>query len=266
MKHSKIISAILSLSIIASQASGFVPNGTAKSESNALTAYAYTENVSGTWIKNNNTGKWWYKHTDGSYTTNDWEKINNVWYHFDKDGWMQTGWLQIGDKWYYLDPSGAMHTGWKEINGKWYFFNPTGYMHTGWKQDKGKWYFLNEDGKMLTGWLRDHDKLYYLGDDGAMLTGWQAIGVYRYHFGEDGAWIPTEEGGNIYSIFTVTAKNGVNVRSSRSTASDSNINGTAVCGKDCIITEIVDGWGYTKGINCTNGKQSGWIYMENMIQ
>lgn len=66
---------------------------------------AYDEDKAG-WIEDN--GKWWFKHTDGSYTKNDWEQIDGIWYHFDVDGWMQTGWLEIDGKWYYLKPNGAM--------------------------------------------------------------------------------------------------------------------------------------------------------------
>ena len=246
MKHRKIISAILSLTIIASQASRFVPNGTAKKDGNALTAYAYTENVSGNWIQNKNTGKWWYKHTDGSYTKNSWEKINNYWYHFDIYGWMQTGWLQLSGKWYYLDPkNGYMHTGWIQYKGKWYYLNPNGDMHIGWLEYKDKTYYLFEDGAMVTGLLELDDGVYYFGDDGAL------INYAKF---------------DVPSYYTVTAKSGVNVRSSRSTANSNNIVGAAVYGKDCIITEIVDGWGYTEAINCTNGKKSGWIYLENMTK
>ena len=52
--------------------------------------------------------RWWYQHSDGGYTTSDWEYIDDKWYYFDALGWMQTGWQYINDKWYYLDSSGAM--------------------------------------------------------------------------------------------------------------------------------------------------------------
>ena len=35
----------------------------------------------GTWIKESN-GRWWYRHTDGSYTKYDWEYIDGSWYFF----------------------------------------------------------------------------------------------------------------------------------------------------------------------------------------
>ena len=58
------------------------------------------------WIRNGN--RWWYRHVDGSYTTNGWEVINGAWYYFDGAGWMVTGWLKRPSGWYYLTGSGAM--------------------------------------------------------------------------------------------------------------------------------------------------------------
>ncbi len=58
------------------------------------------------WIKEN--GKYWYRHVDGSYTTNDWEQIDGKWYFFDSDGWMKTGWIEYKGKWYYLKSDGSM--------------------------------------------------------------------------------------------------------------------------------------------------------------
>lgn len=77
----------------------------------------------GSWIQSN--GRWWFKHNDGSYTSDGWEKIDGVWYHFDSSGWMQTGWVKDGS-WYYLDGSGAMKTGWMKVSGKWYYAYSSG--------------------------------------------------------------------------------------------------------------------------------------------
>ena len=51
---------------------------------------------------------WWYRHGDGSYTTNNWEFIDGYWYYFDGNGYMKTGWQEIWGKWYYLYSDGAM--------------------------------------------------------------------------------------------------------------------------------------------------------------
>lgn len=79
------------------------------------------------WIQSGN--RWWYRHSDGSYTRSGWELINGTWYHFDGSGWMQTGWLNLNGTWYYLAPSGAMYgQGWHWINGKCYYMHASGAM------------------------------------------------------------------------------------------------------------------------------------------
>ena len=77
------------------------------------------------WIQSGS--RWWYKHADGSYTTNGWEKINGTWYYFDQAGWMATGWVKDNGTWYYLENSGAMKASqWFEVGGKWYYVNGSG--------------------------------------------------------------------------------------------------------------------------------------------
>ena len=92
------------------------------------------------WIQSGS--RWWYRHSDGGYTRNAWEKINGKWYHFDGSGWMQTGWLQLGSTWYYLESSGAM------AEDKWvgdYYLTGSGAMATNqwvgnkWVDQNGKW-------------------------------------------------------------------------------------------------------------------------------
>ena len=99
----------------------------------------------GSWIQSN--GRWWFKHNDGSYTSNGWEKINRTWYHFDGSGWMQTGWVKDGS-WYYLDGSGAMKTGWLKDNGSWYYLDSSGAMKIGWMKVSGKWYYAYSSGAL----------------------------------------------------------------------------------------------------------------------
>ena len=99
----------------------------------------------GRWIRSGS--RWWFKHNDGSYTTNDWEKIDGVWYRFDNSGWMQTGWVKDGS-WYYLDGSGAMKTGWLKDNGSWYYLQDSGAMKTGWMKVSGKWYYAYSSGEL----------------------------------------------------------------------------------------------------------------------
>ena len=136
-------------------------NTTTQSSSNSSSSSTSTSSSSGnysstdttvtsnqsksTWMYSN--GRWWYKHADGSYKTNGWEKINGVWYRFDNSGWMQTGWVKDGS-WYYLDGSGAMKTGWLKDNGSWYYLQDSGAMKTGWMKVAGKWYYAYSSGAL----------------------------------------------------------------------------------------------------------------------
>ena len=74
----------------------------------------YYVNGSGLWTKTkqpaqwiSSGGRWWYRHSDGSYTKNGWETIGGKDYLFDGAGWMLTGWQSVNGIWYYLDGSGA---------------------------------------------------------------------------------------------------------------------------------------------------------------
>lgn len=100
----------------------------------------------GSWIQSS--GRWWYRHNNGSYTSNGWELINGKWYHFDRLGWMQTGWVQSGSSWYYLSGSGDMQTGWVKSSGSWYYLNSSGSMQTGWFAVSGKWYYAYSSGAL----------------------------------------------------------------------------------------------------------------------
>ncbi len=131
--------------------------------------------VTGKWIKSGN--RWWYKHSDGSYTKNAWEKINGKWYHFDKSGWMQNGWLKVSNKWYYLSSSGAMVTGWQKVSNKWYYMNSSGAMVTGWQKVSNKWYYMNSSGAMVTGWQKIGGAWYCFNSSGAMYSN-QWVGNY----------------------------------------------------------------------------------------
>ncbi|MCR4839487.1 MAG: hypothetical protein K5897_11245 [Eubacterium sp.] len=147
--------------------------------------------IPGQWIYNNTVGKWWYRHTDGTFTSNDWEYISDAWYHFDAAGWMQTGWLYDNSHWYYLNPSnGAMVTGWKQIDNNWYYFKSNGQMVTGWRQISNAvgtyWYFFKTNGQMVTGWKTITGYTYFFNSLGQMVTGWKTITGYSYFFNSNG--------------------------------------------------------------------------------
>ena len=122
-----------------------IGNPSTNSNTNTTTQSGSNSNISGSWLQSGS--RWWYKHADGSYKTNGWEKINGVWYRFDYSGWMQTGWVKDGS-WYYLDGSGAMKTGWLKNNGNWYYLQDSGAMKTGWMKVSGKWYYAYSSGAL----------------------------------------------------------------------------------------------------------------------
>ena len=97
------------------------------------------------WVQSGS--RWWYKHADGSYTTNGWEKINGTWYYFDQAGWMATGWVKDNGTWYYLDASGAMQTGWKYVGSHWYYLNGSGALLVNTTTPDG--YTVNGNGELV---------------------------------------------------------------------------------------------------------------------
>ena len=139
----------------------------------------------GNWIES--AGRWWYKHADGSYTTNGWEQIKGTWYYFDHAGWMQTGWVKTGGTWYYLNNSGSMATGWIKDNGTWYYLNKSGSLATGWVKDNGSWYYLDQSGAMKTGWFTVSGKWYYAYSSGALAVNTTTPDGYEVN--ANGEWV-----------------------------------------------------------------------------
>lgn len=141
--------------------------------------------VKGSWLQDSETKRWWYKHSDGSYTKDGWEKINDKWYLFDGEGWMIYDWRKDGNNWYYLgdNSDGTMKTGWRLIDNTWYYFNGDGQMQTGWIKYRGDWYYLDKGGVMKTGWIVDGGKDYYLYSNGVMAHDCQ---LYGYKFDSKG--------------------------------------------------------------------------------
>ena len=179
------------------------------------------------WIRNGN--RWWYRHADGSYTTNGWEVINGAWYYFDGAGWMVTGWFKRPSGWYYLTGSGAMATGWIQLGSTWYYLNESGTMladtwignnyvdgsgawipgkvkaQAGWIQSGNRWWYRHADGSYTTnGWEVINGAWYYFDGAGWMVTGWVKLSGTWYYLTGSGAmatgWIQT--GGTWYYMNT----------------------------------------------------------------
>ncbi len=144
-----------------------------------------TTTTSGTWILDD-TG-YWYKHADGSYTTNGWEYIDGKWYFFNSEGYMVYDWKKDGNSWYYLGNlnDGVMRTGWcKDVSTNiWYYFNNSGEMQTGWQEIGGNWYYFDHTGAMKTGWIKVDNKDYCLYSDGSMI---HDRNMYGYSFDSNG--------------------------------------------------------------------------------
>ena len=137
-----LLSTVALLSLVASLPAN---NPVSAQESSSQTTYSKS---SGSWIKSGS--RWWYKHSDGSYTTNGWEQINGTWYYFDNEGWMKTGWIKESGNWYYLDDSGAMKTGLQTIGGNEYYLSTSGAMQTGWQNIGDDTYFFADSGARQT--------------------------------------------------------------------------------------------------------------------
>ena len=137
-----LLSSVALLSLVSTLA---VNSPVSAQESSSQTTYSKS---SGSWIKSGS--RWWYKHSDGSYTTNGWEQINGTWYYFDSEGWMKTGWIKEYGKWYYLDDSGAMKTGLQTIGGNEYYLSTSGAMQTGWHNIGDDTYFFASSGARQT--------------------------------------------------------------------------------------------------------------------
>ncbi len=167
----------------------------------------------GTWVKSN--GKWWYRHEDGSYTTNDWEFIDYEAYYFDADGYMVTGWKEIDGDYYYFEESGEMAT-YKWVGD--YYLGPNGEMlrdtttpdgtyvdKTGkrqvnkWVESNGKWWYRYANGDYPAGMFEEIDgTTYYFDADGYMVTGWKEIDGDYYYFEGSGAMAVSKWVGDYY--------------------------------------------------------------------
>ena len=137
-----LLSTVALLSLVAT-----LPVNSPVSAQESISPQAYSHS-NGSWFQSN--GRWWYKHSDGSYTTNGWEKINGTWYYFDSEGWMKTGWIKESGNWYYLDDSGAMKTGLQTIGGNEYYLSTSGAMQTGWHNIGDDTYFFADSGARQT--------------------------------------------------------------------------------------------------------------------
>lgn len=172
------------------------------------------------WVKDEDTGDWYYFDKDGNMVKGWFKDGGEEWYYADEDGKLVRGWFKDGgDDWYYSDNDGKLHTGWLisplGAKGKMFYFDPMGVMQTGWYVDgnnrfylgadgtmlsawlvsplgyeEGKTYYYDETGAMHMGWLTDppgsEGQTFYFSERGTMVTGWANIGDYWYYFHSGG--------------------------------------------------------------------------------
>ena len=145
---------------------------------------------------------WWYRHADGSYAKNGWEKINGKYYLFNASGYMLTGWQNVKGTWYYMNANGDMTSkAWQKLNGKWYYFNADGSMTSNaWQKLNNKWYYFNADGVMITkSWRQIAGKWYYFEADGSMAgKGWHQLNGKWYYMYDSGIMATNTWIGNSY--------------------------------------------------------------------
>ena len=176
----------------------------------------YYVDANGVWDANavkagwNKTAQGWkYIHDDGSFTTNDFEKIGGHTHYFDANGYMVMGWQEVNGKTYYFDGNGYMAIYWQTVEGKSYFFYTDGSMARNtwignyyvdangawnpnavkphWKQFGKKWRYIHSDGSFTKNDFENiKGNTFYFDAKGNMATGWKTLNGNRYHFGADG--------------------------------------------------------------------------------
>ena len=139
------------------------------------------------WVKDN--VGWWYRHADGSYTSNGFEVIDGETYLFDARGYRTTGWQLFNGSWYYMYSDGKMAKdtwiGSYYVNGDGVWVQPE--VKSGWLQDNVGWWYRHTDGSYTTNGWEYIDGYWYLFDRyGYRMTGWQKTGGYWYYMYSDG--------------------------------------------------------------------------------
>lgn len=132
------------------------------------------------WVQDDDTDRWWYQLSDGSFVKNGWKNIDGKDYYFDSEGWLKTNQYikstnyDTNGKLYYVDKDGAWdgktykwekdNKGWwlKQIDGSWF-------PKSEWCCIDNKWYYFNEKGYMVTGTKTIDDKIYSFRKDGSLV-------------------------------------------------------------------------------------------------
>lgn len=107
------------------------------------------------------------------YRKTGWVKDEDTgdWYYFDKDGNMVKGWFKDGgEEWYYADEDGKVLTGSNNGGGNdWYYSYADGKLYKDWVKVDDDWYYFDGDGSIAKNTTIDGR---YIGLDGR----WDGIG------------------------------------------------------------------------------------------
>lgn len=107
------------------------------------------------------------------YRETGWVKDEDTgdWYYFDKDGNMVKGWFKDGgEEWYYADEDGKVLTGSNNGGGNdWYYSYADGKLYKDWVKVDDDWYYFDVDGSIAKDTTIDGR---YIGLDGR----WDGIG------------------------------------------------------------------------------------------
>lgn len=91
--------------------------------------------VPGEWVQDEH--GWWWQRADGTYPTDQWERIDGKWFWFDSSGYVVGGWVSYKGDWYYCHDEHDGHFGemyestCADIDGHTYCFDSQGRMYTG---------------------------------------------------------------------------------------------------------------------------------------
>ena len=163
--------------------------------------------LAGTWVSGTgaDSGKYWYRWSDGSYPRGVWEWIdgNNdgiaECYYFNTDGWLAVNTNIDGS---HVNADGAWVADGKiktksaseipaynrgNASGK----TPdtaqnTGSQNSKWVQDGSAWKYRDGNGFATEKWIKDNGNKYYCDDQSEMVVGFAEIDGARYYFKADG--------------------------------------------------------------------------------
>ena len=79
------------------------------------------------WVKDEDTGDWYYFDKDGNMVKGWFKDGGEEWYYADEDGKLVRGWFKDGgNDGRYSGDDGKLHSDWVKVNDDWYYFDRNG--------------------------------------------------------------------------------------------------------------------------------------------